>query len=59
MDYKQRILKDIDGLIDKLNYLKNFMENDLKEDNELEFINKINVIHTDIQLLSNKLNYKK
>ncbi len=35
------------------------MENDLKGDNELEFINKINVIHTDIQLLSNKLNYKK
>lgn len=59
MDYKEMILEDIDALIDKLDYLKNFIENNLKEEDEIKFFGKINVIHTDIQILSNKLNYKK
>lgn len=59
MDYKEMILEDIDALIDKLDYLKKFIENNLKEEDEIKFIGKINVIHTDIQILSNKLNYKK
>lgn len=59
MDYKEMILEDIGSLIDKLDYLKNFIENNLKEEDEIKFFGKINVIHTDIQILSNKLNYKK
>lgn len=59
MDYKEMILEDIDALIDKLDYLKKFIENNLKEEDEIKFFGKINVIHTDIQILSNKLNYKK
>lgn len=59
MDYKEMILEDIDGLIDKLNHLKDFMENKLKEEDEVKFIGGISVIYTDIQLLSKKLNYKK
>ena len=59
MDYKEMILENIDGLIDKLNHLKDFMENKLKEEDEVKFIGGISVIHTDIQLLSKKLNYKK
>lgn len=59
MEYKQLIIEDIAILIDRLEYLKEFMEDKLKEDEEISFIGKINVIHTDIQLLSKKLNYKK
>lgn len=59
MDYKEMILEDIGSLIDKLDYLKKFIENNLKEEDEIKFFGKINVIHTDIQILSNKLNYKK
>lgn len=50
-------IKNIDDLIDNLDYLKKFVSR-FKED-DIQFHSKINTIKTDIQLLSNKLNYKK
>jgi hypothetical protein len=51
------LIKRIDDLMDNLDYLKKFVSR-FKED-DIQFHSKINAIKTDIQLLSNKLNYKK
>ena len=47
---------DIDELVDRLQYLRNFI-NDKISDDDIQFFTKINTIHTDIKLLSNKLKY--
>lgn len=56
---KEKLVGDIISLIDKLEYLKKFAEERINDDNELDILKSMNVIHTDIQLLSIKLNYKK
>jgi hypothetical protein len=56
---KENAISDINELIDRLEYLRNFIDEKISDDNDLEFFGKINTIHTDIQLLSGKLNYKK
>jgi len=55
---KDHAIGDINELIDRLEYLRNFIEERISDD-DLKFFSKINTIHTDIQLLSGKLNYKK
>ena len=55
---KDHAIGDINELIDRLEYLRNFIEERISDD-DLKFFSKINTIHTDIQLLSWKLNYKK
>lgn len=57
--YKKDFIKDIEELKDNLDYLKKFIEEKLNDENELDFFNKTSVIHTEIQLLKNKLKYKK
>jgi hypothetical protein len=56
-DLNLDLIKNIDDLIDNLDYLKKFVSR-FKED-DIQFHFKINTIKTDIQLLSGKLNYKK
>jgi len=56
---KDHAISDINELIDRLEYLRNFIDEKISDDNDLGFFGKINTIHTDIQLLSGKLNYKK
>ncbi len=56
---KDHAISDINELIDRLEYLRDFIDEKISDDNDLEFFGKINTIHTDIQLLSGKLNYKK
>lgn len=55
---KENSISDINELIDRLEYLRNFIDEKISDD-DLKFFSKINSIHTDIQLLSGKLNYKK
>ena len=55
---KDHAIGDINELIDRLEYLRNFIEERISDD-DLKFFSKINTIHTGIQLLSGKLNYKK
>ncbi len=55
---KENAISDINELIDRLEYLRNFIDVKISDD-DLKFFSKINSIHTDIQLLSGKLNYKK
>lgn len=55
---KGMVIQDITQLVENLNYLKEFIENKIDNDN-LEFFSKINTIHTDIKLLSGKINYRK
>ncbi len=55
---KENAISDIDELIDGLEYLRNFIDENISDD-DIKFFSKINTIHTDIQLLSGKLNYKK
>jgi hypothetical protein len=55
---KENAISDINELIDRLEYLRNFIDERISDD-DLKFFGKINSIHTDIQLLSGKLNYKK
>ena len=59
MEYKELIINDIVTLIDKLEYLKTFLNEKVNDENELDILSKISIIHTDIQLISKKLNYKK
>ncbi len=56
-DLNLDLIKRIDDLMDNLDYLKKFVSR-FKED-DIQFHSKISAIKTDIQLLSNKLNYKK
>ena len=55
---KDHAISDINELIDRLEYLRNFIDEKISDD-DIKFFSKINTIHTDIQLLSGKLNYKK
>jgi hypothetical protein len=55
---KENAISDINELIDRLEYLRNFIDEKISDD-DLKFFSKINSIHTDVQLLSGKLNYKK
>jgi len=55
---KDKTIKDIDKLIDNLQYLKKFINDKISED-DIDFFSKINATHTDIIILGNKLNYKK
>jgi hypothetical protein len=55
---KENAISDINELIDRLEYLRNFIDENISDD-DIKFFGKINTIHTDIQLLSGKLNYKK
>lgn len=55
---KDHAINDINELIDRLEYLRNFIDEKISDD-DIKFFSKINMIHTDIQLLSGKLNYKK
>jgi hypothetical protein len=55
---KDHAISDINELIDRLEYLRNFIDEKTSDD-DIKFFSKINIIHTDIQLLSGKLNYKK
>lgn len=55
---KENTINDINELIDRLEYLRNFIDDKISDD-DIKFFGKINTIHTDIQLLSGKLNYKK
>jgi hypothetical protein len=55
---KENAISDINELIDRLEYLRNFIDEKISDD-DIKFFSKINTIHTDIQLLSGKLNYKK
>lgn len=52
------LIEDIDSLIDRLDYLKNFIKSKFKED-DLNFHKKMSTISVDIKLLSQKLTYKK
>lgn len=56
--YKEIIIEDIDILIDRLRYLKTFLVEKVTEENELQFLSKISITHTDIQELNKKLKYK-
>jgi hypothetical protein len=51
------INKDIDELIDRLQYFKNFIIQNVKDD-DVKFFKQSNTVHTDIQILSQKLKYK-
>ncbi len=55
---KENAISDINVLIDRLEYLRNFIDENISDD-DIKYFGKINTIHTDIQLLSGKLNYKK
>jgi hypothetical protein len=55
---KDHAISDINELIDRLEYLRNFIDEKISDD-DIKFFGKINIVHTDIQLLSGKLNYKK
>lgn len=55
---KENAISDINELIDRLEYLRNFIDEKISDD-DINFFNKINTLYTDIQLLSGKLNYKK
>ena len=55
---KENSISDINELIDRLEYLRNFIDEKISDD-DINFFNKINTLYTDIQLLSGKLNYKK
>jgi hypothetical protein len=55
---KDHAISDINELIDRLEYLRNFINEKISDD-DIKFFSKINIVHTDIQLLSGKLNYKK
>ena len=55
---KENAISDINELIDRLEYLRNFIDEKISDD-DIIFFNKINTLYTDIQLLSGKLNYKK
>jgi hypothetical protein len=55
---KENAINDINELIDRLEYLRDFIDDKISDD-DIKFFGKINTIHTDIQLLSGKLNYKK
>ena len=55
---KKNSISDINELIDRLEYLRNFIDEKISDD-DINFFNKINTLYTDIQLLSGKLNYKK
>jgi hypothetical protein len=55
---KDHAISDINELIDRLEYLRNFIDEKISDD-DIKFFSKINIVHTDIQLLSGKLNYKK
>ena len=59
MDYKELIINDIVTLIDRLEYLKTFLNEKVTNENDLEILSKFSTIHTDIQIISGKLNYKK
>ena len=54
---KENSISDINELIDRLEYLRNFIDEKISDD-DINFFNKINTLYTDIQLLSGKLNYK-
>ena len=55
---KENAISDINELIDRLEYLRNFIDEKISDD-DINFFGKINTLYTDIQLLSGKLNYKK
>ena len=54
----KKTIHDIEGLVDNLEYLKTFLEK-IPDEKEFEIYSKIGTIHTEIILLSGKLNYKK
>jgi hypothetical protein len=54
---KNMTIEDISELIDRLNYLRDFIEKRISDD-DIMFFSKINTIHTDVKLLSSKLKYK-
>jgi hypothetical protein len=56
---KEKLITDVTVLIDKLEYLKKFAEDKINDNNELDIFKQMSTIHTDIQLLSSKLNYRK
>jgi len=51
---KEKTIDDINELIERLEYLRNFIDNEISVD-DIKFFVKLNTIHTDIQLLSGKL----
>lgn len=55
---KENVITDINELIDRLEYLRDFIDEKITDDN-FNFFRRVNTIHTDIQLLSGKLNPKK
>jgi hypothetical protein len=54
---KNMTIEDISELVDRLNYLRDFIEKKISDD-DIMFFSKINRIHTDVKLLSSKLKYK-
>jgi len=56
--YKDKMVEDVSTLIDRLEYLKTFLEEKVTDENELKVIDSMCVAYTDIQLLSSKLKYK-
>ena len=50
------IIKDVDELIDRLQYFKNFIVQNVNEE-DVKFFKQSNTVHTDIQILSQKLKY--
>ena len=55
---KSEFIVNVDDLIDRLQYLKSFV-NDKVDEDDINFFGKINTVYTDIQLLSGKLKYDK
>lgn len=53
----KRTISDIDELVDNLGYLKTFLEK-VPDEKELEVYGRMLTIHTEIQILSNKLKRK-
>lgn len=56
-DLNQKVIEDIDTLVERLEYMKQFIITNIKED-DLDFYKNIVRVHTDIQLLSGKLKHK-
>ena len=53
----KKTISDIEELIDNLEYLKTFLQK-IPDEKEFEVYSKIVTTHTDIQILSGKLNHK-
>jgi len=50
------MISDIDSLVDNLEYLRDFLKEKVDEKNQLNLYRTFMTVHTDIQLLSKKIN---